>query len=186
MARQRELNAYINFVTKQAAHINSLLNKRFAIYKEAQKELETKCDEIVTAFYSGYDPRWYHRYGGLYTAYQVTISDNRWLLEMGPEFMSGGHHQSEEIVYHNVFELGYHGGSFDSEGLLDQPYWRLPMGEFLFWGDPAISSPAPRMEMEKCAIIFFGELRDKMIKQVIDPIKDDLIEWKRRLQKIKG
>lgn len=182
--RYRELIAYSKYVDKQVSKIMRLENERFKIYSREKKKLEQKCYDIITKFYDSYSERNYDPYGDLYNTYRVTIDDNHWMVEYDYSFMVHSHHQDNEIIYHNVFELGYHGGSFDSEGILDQPYWRWPPGEFIMWGAPAVKSFSPKDELEKEAKICFEGMRNELIKKMIEPINTILLDWEKRIKKL--
>lgn len=97
-------------------------------------------DKAVKAFYASYSPRYYHRkYSLRYMAYP-SIEDNEFFIELGidnPGYFAS-HHQDEEFIYKNSFQLGFHGGS-PHNGI---PTWRTPYPEYTHWGRWASRGPS--------------------------------------------
>ncbi len=128
---------------------NVVINKIRPKYnKKAKFALELLGDHAVTQFYDSYGPHVYNRKEDLFNAYKVTANNQEWYIETGQEFMHGGHRASNETIYKNSFELGWHGGAFDSKKgdhpSPGTPYWRAPVGQYTYWLSPAIQGPSPK------------------------------------------
>ena len=125
--------------------IEKLNSKYGKIFK---REMQINADHIIDYFYNDYTPQsGYDRKGDLYNAYEIYGEPDDWNVVHGSEFMKFSHHQSNEIIYNNVYKQGYHGGSLgkaDELGITPSvPSYRRPSPGFKYWGRPALQSESP-------------------------------------------
>ena len=168
------LNA-IEDVSKVEVQINTKYRNN------AKKDLNQIARIAIDEFYESYDPLIYDRYGSLYDAYKVNVNKDVWEIITDSSFITSSHHQSNSIIYNNVFELGYHGGS-TGEGLNSGiPHWRKPFPFFSEWGEQAVNSIPPKeviqekynQYMDKIPIKLQDEF-DKKTEAIIKPIQTQI------------
>lgn len=136
-----------NYISEHAMDIIMEVGSRTA--PKGYDYISSVCKSAVDTFYKEY-PAKYNRKHDLHNAYDVGIRDG-WdlFVSFGSDLMKYSHHQSNEFIYVNSFEKGYHGGSFGVDKFGDiaaVPYWRTPPGMFTHWypaGFPAPRSVSP-------------------------------------------
>ena len=130
----QQINETIEMISKAERKVCKKYNKI------AKNGLENMAETAVDEFYNNYDPNSYKRKESLLHAFKVVATDDEWSIDFGARYMRKyKHHQKDNnIIYHNAFELGYHGGSWgkaDEEGFRPPegvPYYRGPGGEYNF------------------------------------------------------
>ena len=152
---------------------------------EFRTEYNFQADKYIDQWYSDYSPKSYKkRLGSLYYAYEViNPAPGVFDVKFGPEFMEGfNHHQSNKIIYHNAFELGYHGGSWGTnnyapyEGisvLEGDPHWRRKTKNeegrigFYDWSYQEVpQSEGLHDILEKLKVEVFNDVDDKMMNKL--------------------
>ena len=144
MSKLGNLEKYIQAIREMIEQVpkveRQIRNKYNKIVKNG---LENMAETAVGEFYE-YTPDSYHRrQESLLHAYKVVATDKEWSIDFDPRYMKDyEHHQDNEIIFHNAFELGYHGGSWgtDKNGeTVTEPYYRGPGGEYgwKYWLYPA-------------------------------------------------
>lgn len=117
--------------------------------KKIENELNYIAWSVISDWYDSYEPHAYRRREDLFNAYKVIVTPTWFTVKFDSSFMEQWHHQQPEIIFHNAFELGYHGGSL-GEGLNSSiPHWREPHPFFTNWGKSAISTFSPYEEIIK-------------------------------------
>lgn len=155
-----------NANNEMLASTDIVINKIRPKYnKKAKFALDLLADHAVTEFYDSYPPHVYtNRKEDLFNAYEVIADNEEWTIDMGPEFMHGGHRASNKVIYTNSFEFGWHGGAIDSKHgdhpNPGEPWWRAPVGEWTYWLSPAEQGPSPK------------DIIDSEFDGVIEPIEE--------------
>lgn len=147
----------------------------------AKRDLDQIARLAIDKFYESYSPYIYDRYGDLYNTYKVNVNDKTWEILTDSSYMQSSHHQSNDIIYHNVFELGYHGGSL-GEGLNSSiPHWRTPHPWYTEWHTPATHSIPPILKIEEGYNKYMDRIPielqkefDKKAEEVIAPIRNQI------------
>lgn len=166
------LNA-IEDVSKVEVQINTKYRNN------AKKDLDQIARIAIDEFYESYTPNKYDRYGSLYSAYKVNVNKNVWEILTDSSFITTSHHQKKNsIIYNNVFELGYHGGSTGKGLNSGIPHWRKPFPFFTEWGDVAAHSTPPIETIQERYNQYMDEIPiklqdefDKKTEAIIKPIK---------------
>ena len=138
--RTRDIIAAINAIKKAKTKLekmNEVYPKRYA------EELYLIGDDVITRWYSQYDPILYDRSGSLYNAFKVNLNGTDYSVDFDASFLGN------EIIFENSFMQGYHGGAYKGKyhphpGI---PYWRTPIPQFTEWGRPAKRSFSPYTKM---------------------------------------
>lgn len=123
-------------LAKQIADEIDILNA--ADYKKSFLHIR---DQAVRAFYSSYYPHYYKRKYSLRYMANSIIEDNEFFIELGidgPGYFAN-HRASEDYIYKNSFQLGYHGGARHN----GMPTWRTPYPVYSNWGRWASRGPSP-------------------------------------------
>ena len=182
MARQREIEAALKEVLKAIKDIKKIQKQT---QKELKDELEYIADSVVTRWYDSYTRSSYEPGGSLYYAYKIEVNDKGWNVEFSPEFMSKFtyHHQSNELIFHNAFELGYHGGSgsrhlndYDEDDVAgassigSTPWWRTPGPFYPRWYKEAVRTFSPYEEINKLMDKKIKEIKNKRHKKLSDVV----------------
>lgn len=139
----------LDFIDNYRKMNDEILERLLKKYdKIAFEEFNQLCRQAIDDFYDDRDPWVYKRKEGLYTAFEVTAENGRWYVDHEPEMLDAGYHQSNEIIFNNVFMLGFHGGSkgTDKRGVTARvPKWRTPVPKYTRWkrgaADQAEQSP---------------------------------------------
>lgn len=155
--RRRDIIATIRSIDKAKEKIKDM-NKRYP--KKYQEELYLIGDNVITQWYSKYNPIMYDRIGSLYKAFKVTLYDDEFAVDFDPSFME---RDKSSLIFENSFMQGYHGGADkgtiikkDENGTVlyteshpqpGIPYWQTPIPEFGHWGRPAKRSFSPYTKM---------------------------------------
>ena len=143
---------------------------------EFMEEFDRRATEYIDDWYNEYPERKYKPKKSLYNVYKIKRINYGVNVEYNSDFLdSFKHHQPSEIIYHNVFELGYHGGSWGEnnyepyEGISvpeGEPHWRrrVPNMEgrmgFYDWNyNPVPKSQTPLYDL-------LTELEDEVFKKV--------------------
>lgn len=94
--------------------------------------------EIDELFYSRYKPDIYNRSFDLHNTFEFYIdSDLTFDYDFGPQYMQNYHRASNEWIYENSFQKGWHGGSIkDNDDSVR--YWRKPHPYYKYWGREAV------------------------------------------------
>ena len=101
-------------------------------------------DKIIEKWYDQFIPEYYDRTESLFDVLQIkATSDGGVDLTFDTDAIDNVyHHQNSDIIYHNVYELGYHGGSLGKPDIVGyspaEPSWRIGCGDM--WH----TDPAPR------------------------------------------
>ena len=113
-----------------------------------RKEMEYISDSVITKWYDSYSNRIiYDPYGSLYNACKIEVDDDSYNISFDSSYLYASHHQDNSIVFNNSFIEGYHGGS-TGEGLNSSiPHWRTPHPFYRNWGNPAVKTFSPYLEM---------------------------------------
>lgn len=143
--RTRDIQAVMNkiiWAKKQFEKMNEKYPKKYA------EELYLVGDNVITEWYSTYDPIFYNRSGSLYNAFKIDIGKDNGNIEFDSSLMGGN-----DIIFENSFMNGYHGGAIKGPGHPNPgiPYWRTPIQpierRFKEWGRPALRSFSPYYRM---------------------------------------
>lgn len=130
-----DFNKIYKYLIRNADAIARMINQYLAKV-QYNKALEI-CKPAVDRFYGDYTPLAYKRVYSFYNVYDFGITDGGegFKFQLGPELMTGWHHQGNEFVYNLGFEMGSHGG----------PVWRTPIPEFTYpmAVDVPITYPSP-------------------------------------------
>lgn len=139
--RTRDILSAINNVKKAKVKIEEM-NKRYP--KKYKEELEMIGDDVITQWYSTYDPIFYNRSGDLYDAFRVNLDGVNYRVDFDSSLMDGN-----EYIFENSFMKGYHGGAISGDGHPNPgiPYWRTPHPWYYEWGRPAFRSFSPYNRM---------------------------------------
>lgn len=139
--RIRELESAILEIQKAKKSFEEM-NKKYP--KKYAEELYLVGDNIITEWYSQYDPIFYERSGSLYNAFKVNLNGVNYSVEFDSSFIDGN-----ELIFQNSFIEGYHGGAKSGENHPSPgiPYWRTPIPQFTEWGRPAKRSFSPYIRM---------------------------------------
>lgn len=165
--RRRDIISAIKTTEKAIEKVGKMNEKYPLMYKE---ELERIGNDVITEWYSKYDPYFYDRYGGLYNAFVVRLQGANYSVYFGASLMNDVYHQSTNWIFKNSFIEGWHGGSRHN-GI---PYWRTPHPDYTNWGRPAKRSFSPyyRMisEMEK-KIKEIDKAKQKEFDEIVFKVK---------------
>ena len=165
-----------------ASKLESESNRIYSKYKkEVTFNLELIIEDAVTAFYDSYSPHVYSRQESMLKAYKITIDKWNWSFETGPQYMKGSHRISNDYIYMNSFEEGYHGGARDGEDHPQPgvPYWKAPPGGYYFWGSPATQGPPPDSRIQSEANEYMNKKFDEFENEyntMLDEIRDEVVE----------
>ena len=128
---------------------------------------------IISDFYASGNPQ----QGSLYSAYKIDIVDEIDIsVSYDVSYMNEfSHHQSNEIIYNNVFIAGYHGGSY-GEGVEDNtPWWRTPTPYYTHWYKHATKdfSPYQRISsmVDRKLKKYDKEWSDFLYNKILNPVK---------------
>jgi len=152
--RTRDIISAIKNVKKAKIKIermNKIYPKRYA------EELYLIGDNVITQWYSSYNPIFYNREGRLYKAFKVRLHGTEYSVDFDSSFIGNN------IIFENSFMQGYHGGAYkgtikikDEFGKIIKtiphphpgiPYWLTPFPQFTEWGRPAKRSFSPYTRM---------------------------------------
>lgn len=143
-----------------------------------ESKLKDEALSIVSRWYATYEPMKYRRTMSLKHAFKITRNGIDVILNLDASNLGGGHHQSDEWIYSNSFEQGYHGGAIgtDKNGFsVSTPSWRSPYGYYIHWGDPAPRSFSPKEEIEKMAKNHIKEYEQEWHKIIWDEVMNPII-----------
>lgn len=174
----------IKIIDKALSDIDKLQSK---YDKKFVDDLNDIGRQIITDFYSSYEPHLYRRKGSLKNVFKVTMTKDHVLTyEFDASFMTEGHRVENEYIYDIAFIKGWHGGApktdyqwspVDSQTL----YYRAPApghGEKAYtrWGRVAERTDSPRDRMVE-------EMNESIEKNINDMQKqlDDITAYLRRL-----
>lgn len=140
--RTRDIISVINNLKKAKAQLEKM-NKVYP--KRYVEELYLIGDEVITQWYSSYDPFFYDRRGSLYEMFEVKLDGTNYIVKFNNDNLGG----FEEYIYNLTFIEGYHGGARGGENHPKDgvPYWRTPYPFFSRWGRPALRSFSPYYRM---------------------------------------
>ncbi len=136
--------------------------------------------QIISDFYSSYEPHLYRRKGSLKDVFRVTMSKNHVLTyEFSEDFLSADHRASNDYIYDISFIKGWHGGApksdyqwspVDNQSL----YYRAPapgkgVRAYTHWGRMAERTESPR---------------DRMVEEMDASIEQNMKEMQKQLDDI--
>ena len=98
---------------------------------------------VADNFYKSYYPRYYQRHHSLKYMMYPYIEDYEFQFDLGidtPIYHAWHPRTTEQYLYMNTFEQGYHGGHRSGPGHPARgiPYWRTPHPTYESWGKPAV------------------------------------------------
>lgn len=155
----------IEWVRKARKELAEELNKKYDA--RAKIDLKWIADFAVDNFYDSRTPLVYKRTESLYKAYDIVVEEGYWDIETKPDNM-GAHHQSNVLIFNNVFLQGFHGGSAGTDKNGDtamSPAWRTPVPKYTHWGaNAAQASESPEDEIYRELVKYATErTRQKQI-----------------------
>lgn len=112
--------------------------------KARPNKLRNMNKRIVEKWYDQYIPEHYDRTESLFGVLQIIETKDGGLdLNFDTESIeSVYHHQDADIIYNNIYSLGYHGGSLGQPDVMgfspQEPSWRIGCGNMWY------TTPAPR------------------------------------------
>lgn len=186
---KRERVALVKFLIRKKKEFNKYQEKHEKFKADMISDLDYICRTIVDDFYSDYmpkgsDPIYYVRKYSLYDAYKITINDEAWDVDEGPEYMNKEiHGEFTEYIYDIAFVRGYHGGATSGDGhpASGIPYWRTPFPTFDSWGRPAAISKSPYMRMEKECQDYFRIKEAEWERTIYKPVEQLYYEVEQRV-----
>lgn len=120
----------IKVIDKAMSDIEKLQKK---YDKKFVEDLEDIGRQIISDFYSSYEPHLYHRKGSLKDVFKVTMSkDHRLTYEFNEDFMTASHRVSNDYIYDIAFIKGWHGGAPKSDY-----QWSPADNQDLYYREPA-------------------------------------------------
>ena len=143
--------------------------------KKAKKDLEQIARLAIDQFYESYNPIYYRRYGDLYNAYKAKADRESWEILYDDSYMQFSHHQDNEIVFHNTFELGFHGGSWGKDTDFSNPHWRTPYLYYTEWWDDEAAHSVPPIEIIEKEYEEYMQKTPKEMQKVFDDNADEII-----------
>lgn len=167
----------INKAKKKLKRINETYPQRYV------EELYLIGDDVITQWYSLYDPIFYERRGSLYDMFDVKLNGTDYIVEFKDDSLTG----LDKYLYDLTFVEGYHGGAkrgvshmynngkviasfpHPHEGV---PYWKTPIPQFYQWGRPALRSFSPYYRMVNRMEKKIKELDDQKQKEIDDIMKE--------------
>lgn len=173
----RKLGAIIRRVRNAKTEIPKIENKVDSKYaKKVGQNLDLIARSAIDAFYEGYTPLVYNRLEDLYHTYKITAEKKDWRIELGPEFMHGGHHRENDYIYWMAFVNGYHGGAPHNGDM----YWRQPVPYYTEWyPTPAPQSVSPHDKIVAESNAYLDEMKqqaqsefDNSVNKILDEVID--------------
>lgn len=171
------LNQKMKIVEKTMVNIDKLQDK---YDKKFVDDLNDIGRQIISDFYSSYEPHLYHRKGSLKDVFKVTMSKDHVLTyEFSEDFMTASHRASNDYIYDIAFVKGWHGGASktkyqwspaDDQNL----YYRAPapgkgVKAYTRWGRVAERTESPR---------------DRMVQEMDQSIDENLASMQKELDEI--
>lgn len=176
--RIRDVEALIN-ATERAIKGIEQMNKKYP--KKYEDTANSVCDHVITQWYDTYNPIMYDREGSLYKMYDVRIKNDRLIVNIDGEGLSG----LGKYLYELTFVEGYHGGaktgkikigdtifSHPNPGI---PYWKTPIPQLCFWGRPALRSFSP-----------YNRIINQLNKEMSEIDEERQTEYNKYIDKIKN
>ena len=171
------LTQKIKVIDKTMNNINKLQSK---YDKKFVDDLNDIGRQIITDFYSSYEPHLYRRKGSLKDVFKVTMSKDHVLTyEFSEDFLSASHSASNDYIYDIAFIKGWHGGASKTEyqwSPVDNQdlYYRAPapgkgVRAYTRWGRVAERTESPR---------------DRMVEEMDASIEENLGQMQRELDDI--
>lgn len=181
------LNNYINALNDAITGLQNVEMELMEKYgKKAKRDLKMIFDMVIDDFYDAYPVRVYKRKEGLYKVYNIIIDGWNWIVDVQSDNLPS-HHQSNEIIFNNVFIEGYHGGSrgTDRNGITaSEPTWRWPMKPLNIFGIEIprfsrwYSTPAPQSDSpaEKIAEEY-EEYKEKQYELILKEFDEKCMKY---------
>lgn len=178
MARKRETLRLLQTINNAMVVLQQAAKEKPVKLK---KEIEDEAKSIISRFYLEGPHQ-----GSLYSAYRVEIEN---IIDVSVDYDASymsefSHHQDNEIIYNNVFVMGYHGGSWGKGLENDTPWWRTPTPYYTHWYKPASQSFSPYQEInrmvDKKISKYDKEWNDLLYKKVLNPIKRSVSGYLRK------
>ena len=173
----------IKVVDKTMSDIEKLQSK---YDKKFVDDLNDIGNQIISDFYSSYEPHLYRRKGSLHHVFKVKMSKDHVLTyEFSEEFLDADHRVSNDYIYDIAFIKGWHGGASKKEyqwSPVDNQdlYYRAPapgkgVKAYTRWGRVAERTESPRDRMV--------EEMDASIEQNLSAMQkelDDITDYLKR------
>ena len=188
MARLRETENWNRAINKAIVKIEKMAEDK---PKKFIEKLDEEARSIISEWYAGYEPTYYGmmRQMRLRNAYRIEQDGAEVAISFDASYLRGlGFHQKEEIIYNNVFVLGYHGGSAGKDYIDDNPHWRTPypsrvnkskgIKPYTRWSEREVvqTKPSPYDALKKKS----EELMDEYIKDFVDEFESKVMRPLRR------
>ncbi|SFU36149.1 hypothetical protein SAMN02910342_00241 [Butyrivibrio sp. INlla21] len=171
------LEQKIKLIDKTMTNIDKLQTK---YDKKFVDDLNDIGRQIISDFYSSYEPHLYHRKGSLKDVFRVTMSKDHVLTyEFSESFLTASHRVSNEYIYDIAFIKGWHGGAPKSSY-----QWSPVDSQTLYYRDPPPGNGGP-------AYVKWGRVaertespRDRMVEEMDASIEQNLYEMQKQLDDI--
>ena len=171
---EAEIQRRANAVNKELATVSKKLTEKYT--KLAEKKLKIIFHNAEVNFHNGYSPIYYRRKKGAIegVCHVHTNTSTGELIIDFTESLPG--HQSGGVIFHYVFEEGYHGGSegTDSSGeTASFPTYRSPTPlnakaeppYYSYWSYPAEHGKAPYDDIKEQVAICEAELNEMYFRE---------------------
>lgn len=136
----------VDKIIENVYEVSNEISKRIVI--RIIEEVKDGVHEIISEYYDDYTPESYHRRGYLYDAFKIDFDGSEFInASLNADNMPlHGAKSPNDIIYHNAFIDGYHGGSVSQEthGLHLWKDNRSNFHTYLFYHDNYINGEAPK------------------------------------------
>ena len=144
------------------------------LFTDYKVELEDQWRKIADAeFYNQYSPNRYKRTYDLYNV--IHIDEDTLDITIDLKYMENEHRVSNEYIFNQMYNKGWHGGAISGEGHPDSgtPYWRKPYPYYRYWYKPAVKKGGSIQNMLNKMTPFIKKF-DRKQQQVFNEITEDL------------